>query len=318
MKNKNEKALTLLSLIVTIILLLILASIAIVTLTGDNGLFLRAKQAKKNTVDAQEQENITLAGYEEQISKYVLNGEIDNDYISKDIEDFTPTIVECSGTYILAKVENIKVNNGNKICAYIWILNGKVVGGTSENSYKYVNLESSKEYVIQVVAVDENCKLKISKAISAKTADRIYLYAYGKTFEGITGGLTHINRTRYGGCSVTFDNDKIYIDAYSNGGGGGIVTNKAIDLTEYRYIKAKGEMTEYAYGDSYGRILATSSSNLWGSSVIPNGNTKYSCSKLEKGELILENDISSLTGEYYIMNGFNQSRGYIYEIWLEK
>lgn len=128
MKNKKERAITLIALIITIILLLILASVAIVTLTGDNGLFLRAKQAKKNTVDAQEQENITLAGYEEQISKYVLNGEIDNDYISKDIEDFTPTIVECSGTYILAKVENIKVNNENKICAYIWILNGKVVG----------------------------------------------------------------------------------------------------------------------------------------------------------------------------------------------
>lgn len=318
MKNKKERAITLIALIITIILLLILASVAIVTLTGNNGLFIRAKQAKKNTVDAQEQENITLAGYEEQISKYVLNEETVNDYISKDIEDFTPTIVECSGTYILAKVENIKVNNGNKICAYIWILNGKVVGGTSENSYKYVNLESSKEYVIQVVAVDENCKLKISKAISAKTADRTYLYSYGKIFEGITGGLSHINRNNYGGCSVTFDNDKIYIDAYSNGGGGGIVTNKAIDLTEYKYIKVKGEMTEYAYGNSYGRILAITPSNLWGSSAIPNNNIMYSKSNLDKGKLILENDISSLTGEYYIMNGFNQSRGYIYEIWLEK
>ena len=77
-------------------------------------------------------------------------------------------------------------------------------------------------------------------------------------------------------------------------------------------------MTEYAYGNSYGRILAITPSNLWGSSAIPNNNIMYSKSNLDKGELILENDISSLTGEYYIMNGFNQSRGYIYEIWLEK
>ena len=44
----REKGITLIALVVTIIVLLILAGVAIATLTGKNGLITRAKQEKKH------------------------------------------------------------------------------------------------------------------------------------------------------------------------------------------------------------------------------------------------------------------------------
>jgi len=45
---KKDKAITLIALVITIIILLILAGVAIATLTGENGLITRVKQAKKH------------------------------------------------------------------------------------------------------------------------------------------------------------------------------------------------------------------------------------------------------------------------------
>lgn len=60
-KIVNEKGITLVALVITIIILLILAGIGIATLTGDNGLFARAKQAKEKTVEDQLREEIVMA-----------------------------------------------------------------------------------------------------------------------------------------------------------------------------------------------------------------------------------------------------------------
>ena len=60
---KEQKGITLVALVITIIILLILAGIAIATLTGENGLFNRAKQAKNNTIDSQEAENDAIKTY---------------------------------------------------------------------------------------------------------------------------------------------------------------------------------------------------------------------------------------------------------------
>ncbi|MCI8760901.1 MAG: hypothetical protein HFJ34_07340 [Clostridia bacterium] len=60
-KIKQEKAITLIALVITIIVLLILAGIAIATLTGENGILNQAKQAGKETIEAQIKEEIELA-----------------------------------------------------------------------------------------------------------------------------------------------------------------------------------------------------------------------------------------------------------------
>ncbi|MFR0823504.1 MAG: hypothetical protein ACLU84_05295 [Clostridia bacterium] len=57
---KNEKAMTLISLVVTIVILIILAGISINVTIGDNGIITKAKQAKANIVLAGEAEALQL------------------------------------------------------------------------------------------------------------------------------------------------------------------------------------------------------------------------------------------------------------------
>ena len=67
---RRNKGITLIALVVTIIVLLILAGISIVMLTGQNGILNRAAEAKEKTGVAQEEENEKLQGYEDTINQY--------------------------------------------------------------------------------------------------------------------------------------------------------------------------------------------------------------------------------------------------------
>ncbi len=60
MKSLKEKGITLIALVITIIILLILAGITIGTITGENGLFRRSKDAAKKYKDAAAQEENDL------------------------------------------------------------------------------------------------------------------------------------------------------------------------------------------------------------------------------------------------------------------
>ena len=53
-KKELNKGITLIALVITIIVLLILAGVAIVTLTGDNGVLSKAIEAKEKTETAKE------------------------------------------------------------------------------------------------------------------------------------------------------------------------------------------------------------------------------------------------------------------------
>ena len=70
-KSKNSKGITLITLTITIIILLILSNITIITLSQNNGLLTRAKQAKVTAKNAQENENIILSNYDNQINQNI-------------------------------------------------------------------------------------------------------------------------------------------------------------------------------------------------------------------------------------------------------
>ncbi len=57
----KQKGITLIALVITIIILLILASITIATLTGENGIITKAQEAKIKTEEAQLDEQLKLA-----------------------------------------------------------------------------------------------------------------------------------------------------------------------------------------------------------------------------------------------------------------
>ena len=72
MKNlmKEKRGITLIALVITIIVLLILAGVAIATLTGDNGVITRVEEAKQTYKNAKIEEKIKLIYQEYQITKF--------------------------------------------------------------------------------------------------------------------------------------------------------------------------------------------------------------------------------------------------------
>ena len=120
--NKN-KGITLIALIITIIILLILAGIGIATLTGDNGLFTRAQQAKDKTIEAQKNEEATISEYMDEMDKYITDyaeGKWNSD----------------------KKVNSPKLMEG--MTGVYWDETGKEVEVTSENAKNWYNYDKQK------------------------------------------------------------------------------------------------------------------------------------------------------------------------------
>ena len=70
MKEKmRQKGVTLIALVVTIIVLIILAGVAINTLVGENGIITQAQKAKNDTEQGKKDEASDLASLEEQINQ---------------------------------------------------------------------------------------------------------------------------------------------------------------------------------------------------------------------------------------------------------
>ena len=58
---RNQRGITLIALVITIIVLLILAGVSIAMLTGDNGILSKARDAQTNTVKSSNEEILKLA-----------------------------------------------------------------------------------------------------------------------------------------------------------------------------------------------------------------------------------------------------------------
>lgn len=81
---KKQNGITMVALIITIIILLILAGISIYVLSS-NGLFEKAKLAKKETENGQIKENVALDRFENQINEYVSS---DRETVEIDKEEY--------------------------------------------------------------------------------------------------------------------------------------------------------------------------------------------------------------------------------------
>ena len=124
MRN-NQKGITLVALVITIIVLLILAGVTIAALSGDNGILKRGSEAKVQTNVSNAKDLINL-GVQECITnyynaKYVTNGtpgDID-DYIIANIKNTQASSV-ISGEPTAGKITtNVKDANGGTMTATV-------------------------------------------------------------------------------------------------------------------------------------------------------------------------------------------------------
>ena len=116
MKNKRNKeqlmkvsnGITLIALVITIIVLLILAGVAIATLTGENGVLTKAKSAQTQTEQAKEDENLKIAiagsyGPDGKLNLKDLKDNLENQEISYTDSDAFPLEVTVNGGEIEIK-----------------------------------------------------------------------------------------------------------------------------------------------------------------------------------------------------------------------
>lgn len=99
--RRQEKGITLIALIITIIILLILAGISLHLLIGNNGILNKTQLAKKRTEIAQNESNLLFSEYENLIESYKPKEDISSKVFWAEHFSFIPEDISWN-------VENIK------------------------------------------------------------------------------------------------------------------------------------------------------------------------------------------------------------------
>lgn len=149
---KNNRGITLIAMIVTIIVLLILSYISIFILMGDNGILSKAMEAKKSNDEAEQKENNNFNAMEKQSDKYFADSQTKTpvlltgkaklgDYISYD-NTSEWKVIDCSasGVKIISNTTSITQRIGNSgestSLSYSNAISGlNTVASNAKNSY---------------------------------------------------------------------------------------------------------------------------------------------------------------------------------------
>ncbi len=136
--NKS-KGITLIALVITIIILLILAGITIVAITGENGLINRANEAKSKTIKEQIKEDTILLIEELKTDYYVSENDINipfNQYVENKVKENAEGLKTTNGSHI----------KGDNDGLYYETTNGK--------QYKIIISDSGEVSIIDLADMD--------------------------------------------------------------------------------------------------------------------------------------------------------------------
>ena len=226
---KTHKGITLIALVITIIVLLILAGVAIATLTGDNGIIAKAQQAKMQNDKAAAKEKVDLAiaaSFDEtgKIDLGQLKNNLNNiDGINPKVGDLTDESFPLEVTVDEIKVIIKKDGNGNYSTSFgndenlaqaptSWVKTTK----TDSNWYSYNgDTVNAPKLVGKMTPIKYNLELpsganKTNKWANAITADGsmwvwIPRYAYKITYYTDSNyTTTSTTKTQYGKIDVAF------------------------------------------------------------------------------------------------------------------
>lgn len=292
----KNKGITLITLVITIIVLLILAGIAISLISENNDILNISRISKVKYQNSVNEESDSISSYEnaiDKVKKDIASSRDDN--ISSEISDFRIEVVGQNATYITVKVSEI--NSTIDIFGYVALLNGKPVDLTKEQEYSFCNLDYNTEYNnMQLVAVDENLRIKYSNIVTGKTTDRLYLYNRGNECTAITGGWTISNEQWNGRSQKNSDNILLYYSSTSYSQST-CKTNKKVDLTGFKKLYVIYKKTKSANNSTYSKIQTS----LGTSSHYQNGDYQetFNCSQFNNVFSIIDFDAYDYIYEVY-------------------
>ena len=129
MLRKENKGITLVALVITIIILLILAGISISALTN-TGIFEKAKDAKEKSEVAEKQQSETLDGYEKELNKYTSDNLEENIGVkfekNTELHDKNGSKIIVPAGFKVVNTDDLTVEKGivvedSKGNQYVWI-----------------------------------------------------------------------------------------------------------------------------------------------------------------------------------------------------
>ena len=157
-KLKSQKGITLVALVITIIILLILSGVAIATLTGENGLFARAKQAKVAQTESDMKESLNLEIQELQVEKLAeatLN-DITQEWLTQKLSEYNPILKEDS----ITNSKKVTLQKNGIIKTYLIDINLNITEVENKSgidfSYEIVKRENGKVKILIKVQDREN------------------------------------------------------------------------------------------------------------------------------------------------------------------
>lgn len=211
----RESGITLVALVITIIILLILAGISIIQLTG-SGLFDKAKLSKEKSENAKELENITLAEYENKIEETINNKDEDN---RTEILEENPLVLDMSNNISDNGIASASHENGKyqAWCAFssdetdAWSAWPNGAGSWIMYQFKEpVNISKIEFQAYDEYSVIENFTIYGSN-------DKVY---FEEIYKGKHGLNDEIEEFRLGSYSKAYTFLKLCADSvYQNGGG---------------------------------------------------------------------------------------------------
>ena len=191
MKKKEEKGITLVALVITIIVLLILAGVSIATLTGQNGILTQADSAKEKSevASVKEQAQLDITNW---IAERLKNGE--DTTISK-AEDIKKILDEANkdntNKYYTGYTETgIKTPNGYEVPfeeLYVKGPGGAITEVKVSDYGKKVDYQSKEDtsLIWRIFCADENYVYLISsKENGSNTIESSQLSNYQDEYEG--------------------------------------------------------------------------------------------------------------------------------------
>lgn len=172
MLKKKERGITLIALVITIIILMILATVSINVVSGEGGLIYRAQEAKRLTEQAEQEEKKTINSIIEKYTNIMTGDTSQKDTTSPTVNIEVGTITE-SSIQIIVNAQDDESGLATK-GTYKYYINNELKATLEENSYTFSGLNAGTTYAIKVVVTD-NAGNEAPKEESIKTDEGIVL-----------------------------------------------------------------------------------------------------------------------------------------------